>query len=143
MKLNVWRRWLRGPLRPVRCELSRGRACSLFAVDGPLLLRVVYGVVWMTGDGLAGDIVLRQGEALRVAHGAHVVIQAMRDARVDWTLALDQRGASRDRTSRGRWTMASAPAASNSDSGRNPQVSPTANIPAARAVSMSVAVSPR
>lgn len=136
-------RWRKAPLRAIRYTLSRGRALTLHAVDGPMHLRVGHGILWLTGEGVAGDLIVQPGEEWSVPRRGHVVVEALRDSCVLWVPKVLQDGESRVSTSRGCLTMACAPAARSSDSGRNPHVAPTANIPAARAVSMSVAVSPK
>lgn len=139
----LWARVRGISLREAAYDLARDRAMTLYAVDAPMRLRVARGRVWATGERLAGDVLLSAGEEVCVPRGASVVLQGLGDACVCWSAAPLQGCASSETTSRGLWTMAWAPAAQSSASGRKPQVAPTANMPAARAVSMSVAVSPR
>ncbi len=133
----------RRPPCKTTCDLARGRALTLHAAGGPMRMRVLHGLVWITGDSIVGDVVLHPDGEVCVPRGAAIVVEALKHAEIDWMSLPCQRPARREITSRGWWAMAWAPAARSSDSGRKPHVAPTANIPAARAVSMSVAVSPR
>lgn len=139
----LWRRICGITVREAAYELARGRAMTLYAVDVPMRLWVARGRIWVTGARLAGDVLLAAGQEVCVPRGASVVVEGLGDAGIRWVAAPRQGCPSSARTSPGWWTMAWAPASRSSDSGRKPQVAPTANMPAARAVSMSVAVSPR
>lgn len=65
-------------------HLAPGQALSLSAGPGARVLSVVDGLVWLTFDGRreqpAGDIWLRPGESLALAHGDRLVAEAYSSA---------------------------------------------------------------
>ena len=89
--LHGWMRALAERLRPgARWEgaagpvwLERGATWSVRAHAGaPLVLTCGDGQLWLTCEGDARDYVLGPGDTVRLEAAGHVVVQALRPARV-------------------------------------------------------------
>lgn len=85
-----------GTLDPTSVTALRSQ--QLLRIDGARgrRLTVFSGRVWVTQEGDAGDVFLRNGESLRLTRGGRAIVQALSDAKV----ALVPR--SRDALSGGR-----------------------------------------
>jgi len=64
-------------------RLGPGTALRVVAAHGPRLLSVVEGRVWLTGEGIEGDLWLRAGEQLTLAAGTEIVAEGWPSARFD------------------------------------------------------------
>lgn len=71
-----------GTLDPTSVTALRSQ--QLLRIDGARgrRLTVFSGRVWVTQEGDAGDVFLRNGESLRLTRGGRAIVQALSDAKV-------------------------------------------------------------
>ena len=92
-------------------RLAPGEACS-WQAPRACLLEVAEGRLWIAHTGRAGraaaDVVLREGETLRLQAGDRLVMEGWPQARFEFRLVRERRPQSRGARLAGAWSQAFA-----------------------------------